>query len=154
MVALALSIVLSGCPKAPKVITKRIPGASGESKLQVRVHISSHANNGNPVALDLVLVSDKKLLQELQKMTASEWFEKREQIMLDFPKEGDVEVSKWEWVPGQVVQVDKLRVRPEIKGGVIFANYFKPGAHRAVINPRKDILIKLQDDKIEVETEK
>jgi hypothetical protein len=70
--------------------------------------------------------------------------------MLDFPKEGQVEVSKWEWVPGQIVQVEKLLVRPEIKGGVIFANYFKPGAHRAVIDPRKDILIKLEDEKIEV----
>ena len=53
------------------------------SKLDVKVHVSPKANNNNPVAVDLVLVSDKKLLQELMKMSAHDWFEKRHQIELD-----------------------------------------------------------------------
>jgi hypothetical protein len=148
LAALCLTLALSGCPKVPK----RIPGTSGNSKLQVRVRISEDANNGNPVALDLVMVSDKKLLEELQKMTAEEWFKSREQIKLDFPKKGQVEVKNWEWVPGQLVEVQEMTVTPEIRGGIVFASYFKPGAHRAVFNPRKHFTIKLGPEKLEIET--
>jgi hypothetical protein len=152
---LALAAMLAGCPKAPKVVTKRLPGTAKESKLDVRVHIAAHANGGNPVALDIVLVSDKNLLKELEKMTASQWFEKRNQIILDHPKESEMLVRQWEWAPGQVVAPDRLVVAPEIKAGIIFANYFNPGEHRAVIDPRaKDILIKLEENKLEVVTKK
>jgi type VI secretion system protein len=75
------------------------------------------------------------------KMTASEWFEKRDQIKLDYPKELDLGNRRWEWVPGQVVQLAPIPVKAEIVGGLVFANYFTPGAHRAPINPRKDIVI-------------
>lgn len=152
--AACLPLLFSGCPKPHKVITKRIPGNSGESKLQVSVHISPTANNGNPVALDLVMVSDKKLLEDLQKMTAEEWFKNKDQIKLDFPKKGQVEVKNWEWVPGQLVQIPEMTVPPEVRGGVVFANYFKPGAHRAVVNPRKDFTIKLGQEKLEIEARK
>ncbi len=71
-------LFLTACPKVK--VPKKIPGTSGESKLDLKVHVSPKANNNNPVAVDLVLVSDKKLLQELMKMSASEWFEKRHQV--------------------------------------------------------------------------
>lgn len=152
----ALACTLAGCPKAPKVITKRVPGTAKESKLDVKIHVSPTANAGNPVALDLVLVSDKSLLKELQKMTASQWFERRSQIILDHPKVGElVVVGPWEWSPGQVIQPMRLVVQPEVKAGLIFANYFSPGEHRAVVDPRaRDILIKLEEDKLEVVTQK
>jgi septal ring-binding cell division protein DamX len=41
------------------VVRWRIPGASGESKLDVKLHVYPSANKNNPVAVDLVLVSDK-----------------------------------------------------------------------------------------------
>lgn len=155
---LALACALAGCPKGPaKVVTKRVPGlAPKPSKLDVKIHVSPAANAGNPVALDLVLVSDKNLLKELQKMTASQWFERRNQIILDHPKEGDITVvGQWEWSPGQVVAPAQLSVKPEVKAGLIFAKYFNPGEHRALIDPRaKDILIKLEEDKLEVVTRK
>ncbi len=152
--AACLTLLFTGCPKPHKVVTKRIPGNSGVSKLRVSVRISPTANNGNPVALDLVMVSDKKLLEDLQKMTAEEWFKSKEQIKLDFPKKGQVEVQNWEWVPGQLVQIPEMTVGPDIKGGLVFANYYKPGAHRAVVNPRKHFTIKLEQEKLEIETQK
>jgi type VI secretion system protein len=74
-------MLLTACPKA---IPKAIRPAN---KLVVRVEVSPHANNNNPVALDLVLVKDKKLLRELMKISAKDWFEKRSQYRLDYPKE-------------------------------------------------------------------
>ncbi|MDT7687893.1 MAG: type secretion system protein [Acidobacteriota bacterium] len=145
----ALAVVFTGCPKAPKVVTKRLPGGPKESKIEVSVQVSPHANGGNPVALDLLLVSDKELLKQLQGMTAGEWFEKRAQIILDHPQVGALVVSSWEWVPGQVIQLNEVKVAPEVRAAVIFANYFNPGEHRAVLDPRKDVRIKLGEDKLE-----
>ncbi len=40
----------------------------------------------------------------------------------------------------------------ETVGGVIFANYFNAGAHRAPIDPRKGILITLGEDNLCVQS--
>jgi type VI secretion system protein len=128
--------------------------AQGQSKLDVRVHIAPTANKNNPVAVDLVLVSNKKLFKELMKMSAKEWFEQRHQIQLNYPKETDLAAGSWEWVPGQVVKLDRVPVRRAIIWGVVFANYLTDGAHRAVINPRKDIMLSLGEDDICVQSAK
>lgn len=152
-VALACAFLFTGCPKKPKV--PGVPGLSAKARdLQVSVHVSPEANGGNPVALDLLLVSDKELLKDLQKMTASQWFERRDQIVLDHPKPGELVVVSREWSPGQVVAPDKVKVAPEIRAAVVFANYFNPGEHRAVLDPRRDVLIKLGGEKIEVVAER
>ena len=146
----AALLLLTACPKVQ--VPKKIPGTSGESKLDLKVHVSPKANNNNPVAVDLVLVSNKKLLQELMKMSASEWFEKRNQVALDYPKETGLAAGRWEWVPGQQVQVDRVTVKYEVVGGVIFANYFNAGPHRAPIDPRKAILLTLGEDNLCVQS--
>ena len=81
-------------------------------------------------------------------MSAGEWFEKRGQVKLDYPKETGLDAGRWEWVPGQEVKLDRVPVKFEVVGGVIFANYFKAGAHRAPIDPRKAILITLGEDNL------
>ncbi|PYS51600.1 MAG: hypothetical protein DMF68_03680 [Acidobacteria bacterium] len=124
------------------------------SKLMVRVEVSPQANNNNPVALDLVLVKSKKLLKELMKISASEWFEKRSQYRLDYPKEIGLKAGSWEWVPGQVVQIDPMPFKDKFAGGLVFANYFSPGTHRAVIDPSKPVVIKLGAEDITVIPEK
>ncbi|MBD0371096.1 MAG: hypothetical protein ICV60_09700 [Pyrinomonadaceae bacterium] len=148
---LALVALVPACRKVSTVVRSTVPGASGESRLEPRVEISTSANQNNPVAIDLVLVSDKKLLDELKKLSAKEWFEKRNQYQLDYPKELELSTHRWEWVPGQVVKIAPVTVKFEISGGIIFANYFTPGAHRALINPRKNILIKLGEEDFTVE---
>src|SRR4051812_20578956 len=96
---LALLMSLTACPvKVPKSVRSKIPGASGESKLDVKVHVSPQANKNNPVAVDLVLVTDKKLLKELSKMSARDWFEQRHQVQLDYPRETALVAGSWEWV--------------------------------------------------------
>jgi len=118
------------------------------------VDISPQANNNNPVALDLVLVKNGKLFKELMKIPASEWFEKRKQYRLDYPKEIGLNAGSWEWVPGQVVKIDPIAFKEKYAGGLVFANYFSPGAHRAVINPSKSFVITLGPEDIAVTPEK
>ena len=143
-------LFLTACPKVK--VPKVIPGTGPETKLDVKVHVSPKANNNNPVAVDLVLVSDKKLLKELMKMSASEWFEKRGQVQLDYPKETGLYAGRWEWVPGQEVKVDQVNIKSDFAGGIVFANYFKPGAHRALIDPHKGVLITLGEDNLCVQS--
>lgn len=149
---LSVLLLFTACPKVPKAVRSKVPGASGDSKLDVKVHVSPRANNNNPVAVDLVLVRDKKLLQELMKMSASEWFEKRHQVELDNPKETGLAAGRWEWVPGQQVKLDLVPVKLEISGGVVFAKYFSAGTHRAPIDPRKGVLITLGDENLCVQS--
>jgi len=120
------------------------------SKLTVKVDVSPQANNNNPVALDLVLVKDKKLFLELKKISAAEWFEKRNQYRLDYPKELGLSAGSWEWVPGQAVKIDPMSFKEKYAGGLVFANYFTPGAHRAVIDPTKPVVITLGPDDLSV----
>ena len=131
-------------------IAHAAPRAFGQSKLVVKVNVSSQANNNNPVALDLVLVKDKKLLQELMKISAKEWFEKRSQFLLDYPKETGLSFGSWEWVPGQVVRIEPMPLKSKFAGGIIFANYFSPGTHRALIDPRKSVVVNLGAEDITV----
>ena len=120
------------------------------SKLAIKVDVSPKANNNNPVALDLVLVKDKKLFLELKKISAAEWFEKRNQYKLDYPKELGLSAGSWEWVPDQAVKIDPMPFKDKFAGGLVFANYFTPGAHRAVIDPTKAVVITLGPDDISV----
>lgn len=124
------------------------------SKLTVKVNISPQANNNNPVALDLVLVKNGKLFKELMKISAAEWFEKRKQYRLDYPKEIGLNAGSWEWVPGQVVKIDPITFKDKFAGGLVFANYFGPGAHRAVIDPTKPCVITLGPQDIVVTPDK
>jgi len=151
-VGIVFVLLFTACPKVKVPKTVRRVSGSGDSKLEVQVHVSPKANNNNPVAVDLVLVTDKKLLKELMKMSAGEWFEKRHQVELDYPKETALNAGRWEWVPGQDVQVDRVPVNMDVVGGVIFANYFNAGPHRAPIDPRKGILITLGDENLCVQS--
>jgi type VI secretion system protein len=143
--AVCAVVFLAGCPKPP------IPTST--KKLMIKVDVSPQANKNNPVALDLVLVKDKKLFKELMKISAAEWFEKRNQYRLDYPKELGLSAGSWEWAPGQVVTVEPVAFKYKVAGGLVFANYFNPGTHRAVINPGKPFVIKLGAEGISVTPE-
>jgi type VI secretion system protein len=138
-------VALTAC--VPKIIRPA-------SKLIVKVDVSPQANNNNPVALDLVLVQNKKLFKELMKISASEWFEKRNQYRLDYPKEIGLSAGSWEWVPGQVVKIDPMSFKYSVAGGLVFANYLTPGTHRAVIDSSKPVVITLGAEDIAVTPQK
>jgi len=158
--ALALLISLTACPKVkvPKAVRARIPGASGKGTLQVTFRVSPEVNNRNPVKVDLVLVSDKKLLDELKKMSARDWFSPNgaAQILNDYPKEikTNLPALSRDLSAGQVWPIERVPITLEVVGGVVFANYATEGAHRAIINPRKDLLIMLGEDDLCVQSAK
>ncbi|MFH0844232.1 MAG: hypothetical protein V1930_02055 [Pseudomonadota bacterium] len=112
-------------------------------KLVVKVDMSERANNNTATALELVFVYDETLLKEFMKISAAEWFQKKEQFKRDYPGDTGFESWEWEWVPGQNISIIKIPLRPRAKSGIIFAGYHGPGPYRARIDPHESVEIKL-----------
>ena len=112
----------------------------GDLKMQVRV--SPELNQNSPVAVDLVVAYEKKLLEQLQELTAQEWFEQRDQLQRDFPK--GLDRWSWEWVPGQEVPEQTLTFRLGAAGALLFADYLEPGAHRQAVDPHEHFHLELE----------
>jgi len=113
----------------------------GRSALEVEV--SSELNQNSPLAFDLLVIYDKKLLESIGKMDAATWFKNRQQFLKDKSHQKKVEAHHWEWVPGQ----PNLRIRFHFKrnafGGVAFGNYLSAGEHRIQFNPHKNLRVTL-----------
>lgn len=121
--------------------------------LPLSVSIAPEANRNTPIAVDLLLVRDKKVLEAVQELEARSWFSKdREQYVRDFPEA--FELRSWEWVPGQPIAALEVEIPPGIRKAVVFADYFAPGAHRAVFDPRKPTRIILGEMSFTAEPQK
>ena len=138
----ALSVVLAGCGAKEKLVPKGLPGMpSSKSKFSVQVNVSDGANENSPIPVDFVVVSDKKLMAEVAKLAAKDWFDRRIQLVRDFP--GKVQVVSWEWVPGQHAGPIAVAVDPRAKYGYFFANYLNGGDHRAVVDLKSAVVVNL-----------
>lgn len=136
--AMVLTLMLSACGDGPD-----------QSLDTVLFKVDETANNTAPVAVDIVYVRDKKLLDQISSFTAMDWLAKRAQLIRDNP---DVlEVRSWELVPGQVLTAD-LSDADDAYGILVFANYATPGAHRLRIGAdASDITLKVGVNDIELQ---
>lgn len=118
-------------------------------QLPFDVEIADDANEDSPVAVDLVFVYDKKLLDTLLKTPATEWFAKREQFLKDYGNA--LVVEKWEWVPGQKIDRMSVGYRPGARRVVLFADYVTEGDHRATADPQEPFKLVLRARDFSVE---
>lgn len=136
---LSLSLALSACVGVSAFITvgcglvtrtQRMFGG----RLPLEVTIEPRANQGSAVAVDVLMVYDKGVLDKILALTARAWFEQQSQLERDFP--GAFDRARWEWVPGQQVGRQEIEYRAGAKAAVVFADYLTPGAHRLRLDPR------------------
>lgn len=122
-------------------------------KLAVRVAVAPDLNDLSPVAVELLIVYDKKVLATLQQMTAEQWFQQRDQLLQQYSQaKHELDHWKWEWVPGQVVPQQVCKYGIGARGALIFADYFSPGAHRASVDPFRPLLVNLGADGFTVQS--
>ncbi len=121
-------------------------------KLHVTVNISDKVNQNAPIATDLLLVYNEKLCEDLLKMSAKDWFRQKEQIKRDYREGESLDYWEWEWVPGQQVPLQELDLKAGAVGGLLFAGYNTPGAHRVRIDPLQNMVIHLSEKDFRVET--
>jgi len=117
----------------------------------VKVEAEPGINQDSPVPVELVIVFDKDLLAQLTGMTARDWFQKREQIHKDHPGDEELLTLSWEVVPGQSLPESSLSFGSGARGGLVFADYFADGAHRARVDPHQNLKIRLLADDVAVE---
>jgi type VI secretion system protein len=103
---------------------------------------AADANDNAPTTVDAVMIYNPAVLPTVLKLSAKEWFEKREQLKNDFP--GGYEMREWEVVPGAQVDISKLPFRSGGVGLFVFANYPGAGDHRARLDAWKKPKIALQ----------
>ncbi len=115
----------------------------------VEAEISPEVNQDSALAVDIVVVYNKKILDKLREMPARDWFETRDQLVRDHAKE--IEPWSFEWVPGQQIEPLEISYRTGADTAVIFADYFAPGEHRLVVEIRKPVRLVLDTDGMRVE---
>jgi type VI secretion system protein len=141
---LLVAMLLAGCGLF--VRTRSLLGG----RVDVFVTLSETANGNHPVAVDLLIVRNPELLERLLGMGGREWFAERDQIRRDFLPGEDLDVWSWEWVPGQRVPDQEIPLAAGAKGGLVFAEYLSPGAHRARFDPFSDLHLTFRETGFEV----
>lgn len=118
-------------------------------QLPIEVTIAPEANEDRPLAVELIVAYDQKIVDELLKIPARDWFVKRDQFLRDY---GDVVDSwKWEWIPGQTVEPLDLTYGIGAKKVVLYADYLAPGEHRASIDPQQPFRLVLGRSELSLE---
>lgn len=87
------------------------------------------ANNRSPIAVDVVLTRNKTVLTVLSQLSARDYFTQRKQLLRDYPH--DIQISSWEVVPGQRMDVVNRDDLSHVVGCYVFADYTLPGTYRA-----------------------
>jgi type VI secretion system protein len=115
----------------------------------VALNVAERANENSPVAVDMVFLSKRlPLLDEVQKMTAADWFAKRAQLVRDF--RDDIEVVSWEVVPGQILPAESVPTVRARSAAFVFAGYRAPGAHRYRVGSERTLLLSLGANELTV----
>lgn len=110
------------------------------------------ANLDTPIAVDLVLVRDRKLLDRLAQLPASEWFAQRAQFPRDLLGEPKMQFISWEWAPGQSIEKPvQAQYSAKGRGAILFARYRTSGQHRVRVDPLKRFTLHLGRETVSVE---
>ncbi|KRB67894.1 hypothetical protein [Noviherbaspirillum sp. Root189] len=129
-------VALSGCSAMDSVVagSRALIGLDPKPVQpdwrSVAISAADDANANSALAVDLVLVKDKAVLDALLTMPASKWFTSRRDLQRTFPEA--FTVYQYEMVPTQAVRLDEKHFGKERAwAAFVFANYAAPGEHRA-----------------------
>ena len=132
---------LTGCSYFSNLFEYRVPLE------KVHILVDKHANDTMAVAVDLVVVCDEELDAELKKMTAAEFFEKKEDLLMS--DSDRMLVWHWEVVPGQKLKnlpIDFNEFDPT--SGYVFAFYRNGYPNRVKVPDVKEIKIVLGKERV------
>ena len=118
-------------------------------KVLIEVAVDQRLNEDFPIEVDFLVIYDRDLLAEIQKLDAETWFDdQRKQYVNSF--QDRLDLYHWEWVPGRAVEPLSIRHRLGARAGVVFARYFSEGDHVATIDPLKPFHLDLGETDFEV----
>lgn len=115
----------------------------GPTHLRVAVEAEPNANQNSPVAVAVLVVYEDGVMNELSKLSASQWFEQAEQRKRDNPDGTAFDILSWEVMPGQRIQELTIELQGRDARGLVFADFYSEGDHRSRFNPAHTILVVL-----------
>jgi type VI secretion system protein len=117
----------------------------------VQLRAGPQANAFSATRVDMVFVYDPSIVPILQSVPASDWFDRKRQFLLDYPK--GIQIMSWEIVPNSLLPVwavpDDMLTNDsgdDATAAFVFADYASPGAHRARLESGAGIRIDLARD--------
>lgn len=119
----ALCVALAAC------------GPTGPTRLKMKFDVSNRANNDYPLQVDVIVAYEPELVEDLDRLTAAEWFSQRDQRLRNNPGESSFTTWRWELTPGQDVPQVELKLPGRQAQGLIFADYMSRGKHSARFDP-------------------
>lgn len=125
-------------------------GPSGPTRLVMKFEVSRKANDDNPLKVDVVVAYDAELVDELDRLTANEWFDQREQRMRSNPGGTAFSAWRWELTPGLEVPNVELPLRGIPAQGILYAGYYSRGKHSARFDPARAQLVSFRQDAFRV----
>lgn len=140
LMSLALALALAACASGPQQI----------KTAAVTIVSAPDLNGDQPLAVDLVYVTDADLLARLSTLPARDWFDKRRQFELDYPK--GLTVKRWELAPGVKPVVETVpQGEPPVIGAFLFAAYRTAGDHRARVDVLERPQVRLGAQTLKIE---
>lgn len=136
-----MAALAAGSCGAGNIVTRTRQMFGGD--LHIEVFVDPRLNQDSPVAVELVLFEDRKLVPEVAELDARDWFRIREQFYRDYKKGVQTPPTLWEWVPGQPVEPQVVKIKSGVKEGFLFVSYMTPGSHREQVDPRKHFTLRL-----------
>lgn len=138
---LCLTMLTSGCTS-----TKAQPLIPEEAVLNLQliaIQASAVANNGRPLALDIIYVYEKEALKRLQGFNADGWFTAKKTGLLDW--NGQISIQEMQISPGESRQITEFPAhQKKVLALVTFAAYPNPGVHRVIIVGGEKVIIQLE----------
>lgn len=104
---------------------------------KVDVRIDERSNRETAVALDLVCVYNKALVDSVKALSAQKWFRRKASLRQRHPD--GFETWRWEWAAGQNVAPRIVPMPNFTKAVFLFANYRTSGAHRVRVAAHRDL---------------
>lgn len=118
-------LALGGCG-----LMNREPKPAAPEWKSLTLVAADDANANSALAIDVVLIKDKAMLDSLAAMPAARYFAGRADLQRTFPDA--LTVLAVEITPGQVIRLDSARFKDQRAwAAMAFANYANPGEHRA-----------------------
>lgn len=124
---LAIAGLLVGCSlRHPIGLTR------SQKVLAFQVNVSADANQNSVVPFDVVVVRDKDLLKQVEKMDAAAWFGPKGRCQYRGGPKAKIQFYSWEFVPNQMYAID-VPAMDGAKAVLGFARYASPGEHRVTL---------------------
>lgn len=128
LVALA-TLAACGAVAGARALVGLAPAQAKPGWTSVTLAAAADANADSALAIDIVLVKDKAMLESLSAMSAAKYFGARADLQRTFPDA--LTVLAIEMTPGQQIRIDGQRfARQRAWAALVFANYAAPGEHR------------------------